>query len=242
MKKMLKMRVDLITIFPDYFAPLTLSLFGKAQEAGLVEVEIHDLRTFTLDKHKTVDDAPYGGGPGMVMSPVVWGDAIDSVLRQTKSKPVLVVPTPSGNVFNQEMAIKLASFEHLVFINGRYEGIDSRVVEHYQQSGEFSEVLEISIGDYVLAGGEVASLVILEATSRLINGVLGNEDSVTDDSFAPGAMQNLLEGPIYTRPASWQGLNVPEVLMSGDHAKIAQWRKEKALEITKKFRPDLESK
>jgi tRNA (guanine37-N1)-methyltransferase len=241
MKKMLKMRVDLITIFPDYFAPLTLSLFGKAQEAGLVEVEIHDLRTFTLDKHKTVDDAPYGGGPGMVMSPVVWGDAIDSVLRQTKSKPVLVVPTPSGNVFNQEMAIKLASFEHLVFINGRYEGIDSRVVEHYQQSGEFGEVIEISIGDYVLAGGEVASIVILEATSRLINGVLGNEDSVTDDSFAPGAMQNLLEGPIYTRPASWQGLNVPEVLMSGDHAKIAQWRKDEAIKRTRKFRPDLQA-
>ena len=235
------MRVDLITIFPDYFAPLKLSLFGKAQEAGLVEVEIHDLRAFTLDKHKTVDDAPYGGGPGRVMSPVVWGDAIDSVLRQTKSKPVLVVPTPSGNVFNQEMAIKLASFEHLVFINGRYEGIDSRVVEHYQQSGEFSEVLEISIGDYVLAGGEVASLVILEATSRLINGVLGNEDSVTDDSFAPGAMQNLLEGPIYTRPASWQGLNVPEVLMSGDHAKIAQWRKDEAIKRTRKFRPDLQA-
>ena len=235
------MRVDLITIFPDYFSPLKLSLFGKAQEAGLVEVEIHDLRSFTLDKHKTVDDAPYGGGPGMVMSPVVWGDAIDSVLRQTKSKPVLVVPTPSGNVFNQEMAIKLASFDHLVFINGRYEGIDSRVVEHYQQSGEFSEVLEISIGDYVLAGGEVASLVILEATSRLINGVLGNEDSVTDDSFAPGAMQNLLEGPIYTRPASWQGLNVPEVLMSGDHAKIAQWRKDEAIKRTRKFRPDLQA-
>lgn len=235
------MRVDLITIFPDYFAPLKLSLFGKAQEAGLVEVEIHDLRAFTLDKHKTVDDAPYGGGPGMVMSPVVWGDAIDSVLRQTKSKPVLVVPTPSGKVFNQEMAIKLASFEHLVFINGRYEGIDSRVVEHYQQSGEFSEVLEISIGDYVLAGGEVASLVILEATSRLINGVLGNEDSVTDDSFAPGAMQNLLEGPIYTRPASWQGLNVPEVLISGDHAKIAQWRKDEAIKRTRKFRPDLQA-
>ena len=235
------MRVDLITIFPDYFAPLKLSLFGKAQEAGLVEVEILDLRSFTLDKHKTVDDSPYGGGPGMVMSPVVWGDAIDSVLRQTKSKPVLVVPTPSGNVFNQEMAIKLASFDHLVFINGRYEGIDSRVVEHYQQSGEFSEVLEISIGDYVLAGGEVASLVILEATSRLINGVLGNEDSVTDDSFAPGQMQNLLEGPIYTRPASWQGLNVPEVLISGDHAKIAQWRKDEAIKRTRKFRPDLQA-
>jgi len=226
------MRVDLITIFPDYFAPLKLSLFGKAQEAGLVEVEIHDLRSFTLDKHKTVDDSPYGGGPGMVMSPVVWGDAIDSVLRQTKSKPVLVVPTPSGKVFNQEMAIKLASFDHLVFINGRYEGIDSRVVEHYQQSGEF---------DYVLAGGEVASLVILEATSRLINGVLGNEDSVTDDSFAPGDMQNLLEGPIYTRPASWQGLNVPEVLISGDHAKIAQWRKDEAIKRTRKFRPDLQA-
>ena len=175
------------------------------------------------------------------MSPVVWGDAIDSVLRLAKIKPVLVVPTPSGNVFNQEMAIKLASFEHLVFINGRYEGIDSRVVEHYQQSGDFSEVLEISIGDYVLAGGEVASLVILEATSRLINGVLGNEDSVTDDSFAPGAMQNLLEGPIYTRPASWQGLNVPEVLMSGDHAKIAQWRKDEAIKRTRKFRPDLQA-
>ena len=235
------MRVDLITIFPGYFAPLKLSLFGKAQEAGLVEVEIHDLRSFTLDKHKTVDDSPYGGGPGMVMSPVVWGDAIDSVLKLAKTKPVLVVPTPSGNVFNQEIAIKLASFDHLVFINGRYEGIDSRVVEHYQQSGEFSEVLEISIGDYVLAGGEVASIVILEATSRLINGVLGNEDSVTDDSFAPGEMQNLLEGPIYTRPASWQGLNVPEVLISGDHAKIAQWRKDEAKKRTRKFRPDLKA-
>ena len=241
MKKMLKMRVDLITIFPEYFAPLKLSLFGKAQEAGLVEVEIHYLRAFTQDKHKTVDDAPYGGGPGMVMSPVVWGEAIDSVLKNAVSKPALVVPTPSGKVFNQEMAIKLASFDHLVFINGRYEGIDSRVVEHYQQSGEFSEVLEISIGDYVLAGGEVASLVILEATSRLVNGVLGNEDSVSDDSFAPGSMQNLLEGPIYTRPASWRGLEVPEVLISGDHAKIAQWRKDEAIKRTSKFRPDLKA-
>ncbi len=235
------MRVDLITIFPEYFSPLKLSLLGKAQESGLVEVEIHDLRTFTQDKHKTVDDAPYGGGPGMVMSPVVWGEAIDSVLSQAKTKPVLVVPTPSGKVFNQEMAIKLASFDHLVFINGRYEGIDSRVVEHYQNSGEFREVLEISIGDYVLAGGEVASLVILEATSRLINGVLGNEDSVSDDSFAPGSMHNLLEGPIYTRPASWRGLEVPEVLISGDHAKIAQWRKDEAIKRTRKFRPDLKA-
>ena len=241
MKKMLKMRVDLITIFPEYFAPLKLSLFGKAQESGLVEVQIHDLRTFTQDKHKTVDDAPYGGGPGMVMSPVVWGEAIDSVLKNASSKPVLVVPTPSGKVFNQEMAIKLSLFDHLVFINGRYEGIDSRVVEHYQQSSEFSEVLEISVGDYVLAGGEVASLVILEATSRLINGVLGNEDSVIDDSFAPGDMQNLLEGPIYTRPASWRGLEVPEVLMSGDHAKIAQWRKDESTKRTRNFRPDLKA-
>ncbi len=241
MKKMLKMRVDLITIFPEYFSPLKLSLFGKAQEAGLVEVKIHDLRSFTIDKHKTVDDAPYGGGPGMVMSAVVWGEAIDAVLKQAKTKPVLVVPTPSGNVFNQEMAIKLASFDHLVFINGRYEGIDSRVVEHYQQSGEFSDVIEVSIGDYVLAGGEVAALVILEATSRLINGVIGNEDSVTDDSFAPGEMHNLLEGPIYTRPPSWQGLDVPEVLLSGDHAKIAQWRKDEALKRTRKFRPELQA-
>ncbi len=242
MKKMLLMRVDLITIFPDYFSPLNLSLFGKAQEAKLIEVKVHDLRTFTADKHKTVDDAPYGGGPGMVMSPVIWGEAIDSVLAQATIKPVLIVPTPSGQVFNQELAQKLSNQEHLVFINGRYEGIDSRVVQHYQDSNKFSEVLEISIGDYVLAGGEVASLVILEATSRLINGVLGNEDSVSDDSFAPGSMQNLLEGPIYTRPPVWRDLNVPEVLTSGDHGKISQWRKEKALERTKKFRPDLDSK
>jgi len=235
------MRVDLITIFPEYFSPLKLSLFGKAQEAGLVEVEIHDLRSFTIDKHKTVDDAPYGGGPGMVMSPVVWGEAIEAVLKQAKTKPVLVVPTPSGKVFNQEMALQLASCDHLVFINGRYEGIDSRVVEHYQQSGQFSDVIEVSIGDYVLAGGEVAALVILEATSRLINGVIGNEDSVTNDSFAPGEMHNLLEGPIYTRPPSWQGLDVPEVLLSGDHAKIAQWRKDEALKRTRKFRPELQA-
>jgi len=235
------MRVDLITIFPEYFSPLKLSLFGKAQEAGLVEVEIHDLRSFTIDKHKTVDDAPYGGGPGMVMSPVAWGEAIEAVLKQAKTKPVLVVPTPSGKVFNQEMALKLASYYHLVFINGRYEGIDSRVVEHYQQSGQFSDVIEVSIGDYVLAGGEVAALVILEATSRLINGVIGNEDSVTNDSFAPGEMHNLLEGPIYTRPPSWQGLDVPEVLLSGDHAKIAQWRKDEALKRTRKFRPELQA-
>jgi tRNA (guanine37-N1)-methyltransferase len=241
MKKTLKMRVDLITIFPEYFSPLKLSLFGKAQEAGLVEVEIHDLRSFTIDKHKTVDDAPYGGGPGMVMSPVVWGEAIEAVLKQAKTRPVLVVPTPSGKVFNQEMALQLASYDHLVFINGRYEGIDSRVVEHYQQSGQFSDVIEVSIGDYVLAGGEVAALVILEATSRLINGVIGNEDSVTNDSFAPGEMHNLLEGPIYTRPPSWQGLDVPEVLLSGDHAKIAQWRKDEALKRTRKFRPELQA-
>jgi len=241
MKKTLKMRVDLITIFPEYFSPLKLSLFGKAQEAGLVEVEIHDLRSFTIDKHKTVDDAPYGGGPGMVMSPVAWGEAIEAVLKQAKTKPVLVVPTPSGKVFNQEMALQLASYDHLVFINGRYEGIDSRVVEHYQQSGQFSDVIEVSIGDYVLAGGEVAALVILEATSRLINGVIGNEDSVTNDSFAPGEMHNLLEGPIYTRPPSWQGLDVPEVLLSGDHAKIAQWRKDEALKRTRKFRPELQA-
>ncbi len=235
------MRVDLITIFPEYFSPLKLSLFGKAQEAGIVEVEIHDLRSFTFDKHKTVDDAPYGGGPGMVMSPVAWGEAIEAVLKQAKTKPVLVVPTPSGKVFNQEMALQLASYDHLVFINGRYEGIDSRVVEHYQQSGQFSDVIEVSIGDYVLAGGEVAALVILEATSRLINGVIGNEDSVTNDSFAPGEMHNLLEGPIYTRPPSWQGLDAPEVLLSGDHAKIAQWRKDEALKRTRKFRPELQA-
>jgi tRNA (guanine37-N1)-methyltransferase len=216
-----------------------LSLLGKAQDSGILKINVHDLRDFTTDKHKTVDDAPYGGGPGMVMKADVWGLAIDSVLEKTKTKPVLVVPTPSGKVFNQKMAQDLSNEDHLIFINGRYEGIDSRVVQFYQSDQRIKAVKEISIGDYVLAGGEVVSIAILEAVARLIPGVLGNEDSTTDDSFALGSMEKLVEGPVFTRPENWRGLAVPPVLLSGDHQKIAQYRLEEAKLRTKANRPDL---
>ena len=231
------MHVNLISIFPEYFSPLSLSLLGKAQEKGLIKIHVTDLREFTFDKHKTVDDAPYGGGPGMVMKADVWAAAIDSVLSDEKS--VLVIPTPSGKLFNQKMAQELSKEKHLIFIAGRYEGIDSRVGQFYEKSDKIKEVKEISIGDYVLAGGEVASMVILETVSRLIPGVLGNEDSIADDSFAEGEMQNLLEGPIFTRPEEWRGLKVPEVLLSGDHQKIREWKKAEASKKTSLNRPEL---
>lgn len=239
MKKMPSMQIDLISIFPDYFKSLNLSLLGKAQDSKLLKINVHDLRDFTQDKHKTVDDAPYGGGPGMVMKADVWGLAIDSILEKAQSKVVLIMPTPSGKVFNQQMAQDLSSDDHLIFINGRYEGIDSRVVEYYKTDERIKEVKEISIGDYVLAGGEVASIVMLEAIARLIPGVLGNEDSIKDDSFAQGSMEKLIEGPVFTRPESWRGLEVPSVLLSGDHEKIAQFRLEEALKRTRQNRPDL---
>ncbi len=233
------MQIDLISIFPDYFKSINLSLLGKAQESKILNINIHDLRDFTQDKHKTVDDAPYGGGPGMVMKADVWGLAIDSILEKASSKAVLIVPTPSGKVFNQQTAQDLSSEDHLIFINGRYEGIDSRVVEYYKTDIRIKEVKEISIGDYVLAGGEVASIAMLEAISRLIPGVLGNEDSVKDDSFAHGSMEKLIEGPVFTRPENWRGLEVPEVLLSGDHQKIAHYRLEEARKRTRQNRPDL---
>ena len=233
------MQIDLISIFPEYFKSLNLSLLGKAQDSKLLRINVHYLRDFTQDKHKTVDDAPYGGGPGMVMKADVWGLAIDSILEKAQSKVVLIMPTPSGKVFNQQMAQDLSSDDHLIFINGRYEGIDSRVVEYYKTDERIKEVKEISIGDYVLAGGEVASIVMLEAIARLIPGVLGNEDSIKDDSFAPGSMEKLIEGPVFTRPESWRGLEVPSVLLSGDHEKIAQFRLEEALKRTRQNRPDL---
>lgn len=239
MKKMPSMQIDLISIFPDYFKSLNLSLLGKAQDSKLLKINVHDLRDFTQDKHKTVDDAPYGGGPGMVMKADVWGLAIDSILEKAQSKVVLIMPTPSGKVFNQQMAQDLSSEDHLIFINGRYEGIDSRVVEYYKTDERIKEVKEISIGDYVLAGGEVASIVMLEAIARLIPGVLGNEDSIKDDSFAQGSMEKLIEGPVFTRPENWRGLEVPSVLLSGDHEKIAQFRLEEALKRTRQNRPDL---
>lgn len=227
------MRIDVVSIFPDYLSPLKLSLMGKAIDDGIVELAVHDLRNFTHDKHHTVDDAPYGGGPGMVMKPEPWGEALDSIISD---ESVLVIPTPSGQPFTQQMAQEFADTSHLVFACGRYEGIDSRVAAHYSSR---IKVVEVSIGDYVLAGGEVAVLAMIEAAVRLVPGVLGNEESHQDDSFAPGAMQDLVEGPVFTRPPTWRDLEVPAVLTSGDHAKIAKWRLEQAQQRTAQNRPDL---
>ena len=227
------MKIDIITIFPEYLAPLSLSLVGKAREQGLLDVHVHDLRAFTHDRHRTVDDEPYGGGPGMVMRPEPWGEALDAVLPG-QAQPLLVIPTPSGTPFTQGMAVAWSQRPGMVIACGRYEGIDGRVAEEYASR---AEVVPVSLGDYVLAGGEVAALAIVEAVARLLPGVVGNEESITDDSFAPGAMEGLLEGPVYTRPAEWRGHAVPEVLLSGDHARIAAWRHEQAVERTRLMRP-----
>lgn len=224
------MRVDFLTIFPDYFAVLDLSLIGKAKTSGLVEIGVHDLRDFTSDKHRSVDDTPYGGGAGMVMMPEPWGSALDSVM---KTDSILVVPTPSGEVFNQQIAHELAGAAHLVFACGRYEGIDQRVLD---EANDRWEVREISLGDYVLNGGEVAALAITEAVVRLVPGFMGNPDSLVEESH--GADQ-LLEYPVYTKPAVWRGREVPDVLLSGDHARIAKWRTEQAQKRTAERRPDL---
>jgi tRNA (guanine37-N1)-methyltransferase len=226
------MRIDVITIFPPYFAPLQLSLIGKAREAGLLDVRLHDLRAWTDDPHHAVDDAPYGGGPGMVMRPEVWGRALDALVPDAELPPLLVVPTPSGRLFDQTVAEDYAAEPWLVFACGRYEGIDGRVVADAERR---MRVDEVSVGDYVLAGGEVATLAMVEATTRLLPGVVGNPDSVTDDSHAAG----LLEGPAYTRPASWRGLDVPPVLLSGDHNAVARWQRDEALRRTAARRPDL---
>ncbi|MSO26631.1 MAG: tRNA (guanosine(37)-N1)-methyltransferase TrmD [Candidatus Nanopelagicales bacterium] len=234
------MRIDVVTIFPDYFTPLTLSLLGKASASGLIEVCVHDLRTFTHDRHNTVDDSPYGGGPGMVMSPIPWGEALDAIAAKEKTlRPVLVVPTPSGAVFDQRAAQAWTADPWLVFACGRYEGIDARVAQHYAKSSEWAGVREVGIGDYVLAGGEAATLVIVEAIARLLPGVVGNEASVTDDSFAAGSMAQLVEGPVFTKPQEWRGLAVPEVLLSGHHGQIATWRAEQARLRTAQVRPEL---
>jgi tRNA (guanine37-N1)-methyltransferase len=225
--------IDVVTVFPDYLDPLRLSLVGKASETGLVDLRVHDLRDWTHDRHRTVDDTPYGGGPGMVMRPEPWGEALDDLLR---TESVLVVPTPSGTPFTQATATRWAGERHLVLGCGRYEGIDARVTQHYAERGR---VEEVSIGDYVLAGGEAAALVMVEAVVRLLPGVLGNAASAADDSFAPGSMAGLLEGPVYTKPAEWRGLQVPEILRSGNHQAIAAWRREQAAARTARVRPDL---
>lgn len=228
------MQVDILTIFPEYLAPLGLSLLGKARERGLVDVRVHDLRTHTSDVHRTVDDTPYGGGPGMVMRPEPWWAALSAVRAAggPAATPRLVVPTPSGRLFTQPLARELASEPWLVFVCGRYEGIDQRVVE---AAAETMRVDEVSIGDYVLAGGEAAALVIVETVTRLLPGVVGNPASVADDSHDSG----LLEGPAYTRPASWRGRDVPAVLQSGDHAAIVRWWRDQALRRTAAQRLDL---
>jgi tRNA (guanine37-N1)-methyltransferase len=226
------MRVDIVTIFPDYLSPLTLSLVGKARERGLLDVRLHDLRSFTDDVHRSVDDTPYGGGPGMVMRPEPWGECLDAMTRDADELPLLIVPTPAGVPFTQARAEAYAQEPWLAFACGRYEGIDYRVVEDARRR---MRVDELSIGDYVLGGGEAAALVVLEAVVRLLPGVVGNAESLVDESHVAG----LLEGPAYTKPPSWRGLDVPAVLTSGNHAEIARWRRDQALRRTAERRPDL---
>ncbi|UQE76599.1 tRNA (guanosine(37)-N1)-methyltransferase TrmD [Gordonia sp. PP30] len=223
------MRIDVVTIFPEYLDPMRVALLGKAIDAGVLQIGIHDLREWTHDVHRSVDDQPYGGGPGMVMKPEVWGPALDAVCPD---EALLVVPTPAGVPFTQATAERWSTEEHLVFACGRYEGIDQRV---FDDAALRVRVEEVSLGDFVLIGGEVAVLAMVEATTRLIPGVIGNPQSHREDSFSDG----LLEGPSYTRPKVWRDLEVPPVLLSGDHAKVAAWRHEQSLERTRERRPDL---
>ena len=225
------LQIDVVSIFPDYLAPLRLSLVGKAVERGQIDLRVHDLRDATDDVHRTVDDSPYGGGPGMVMKPEPWARTLASLTGPTAA-PRLVVPTPAGRLLTQEYAEELSREPWLAFACGRYEGIDDRVLQNARRT---MRVDEVSIGDYVLAGGEAAVLVVVEAVARLLPGVLGNEQSHQDDSHSDG----LLEGPSYTRPPVFEGLEVPPVLLSGDHAAIARWRRDESLRRTAERRPDL---
>jgi tRNA (guanine37-N1)-methyltransferase len=225
------MKIDAVTIFPEYFAPVQLSLLGKAQSKGLVDIQVHDLRAATQDSHNTVDDTPYGGGAGMVMLPEIWGRVLDPLMVADTD---LIILTPAGKRFNQEMAQSFANSKHLIFACGRYEGIDDRVRQYYESSDFAAEnvrVHEVSIGDYVLGGGEVASLVMIEAITRLIPGVLGNPESLTEESHNS---EGYLEYPNFTKPQEWRGISVPEILLSGNHAEIAKWRELQAIERAKK--------
>lgn len=224
------MRIDVVTIFPEYLAPLELSLAGRAREKGLVDIRVHDLRGWTHDRHRTVDDTPFGGGAGMVMKPEPWGEAFDELLAEGPA--TVVFTTPSGRPFTQAVARDLATRERIVFACGRYEGIDQRVVDEVATR---AEVCEVSLGDYVLNGGEVAALAITEAVVRLLPGFMGNAASLVEESHEDG----LLEYPVFTKPASWRGHDVPPVLLSGDHAAIAAWRHDQAVRRTAQRRPDL---
>jgi tRNA (guanine37-N1)-methyltransferase len=223
------MRIDAISIFPQFFDVLDISLLGKAKAQDLLEVKIHDLRDFTDDKHRTVDDTPFGGGAGMLMKAEPWGQALDSVMT---AETIVIFPSPAGELFKQATAQELSKAKHLVFACGRYEGIDQRVVDY---AASKANVRLVSLGDYVLNGGEVAAVAMIEAIARLIPGVIGNADSLTEESHSDG----LLEYPSYTKPSNWRGLEVPEVLLGGNHAEIAKWRKAKALERTQQVRPEL---
>ncbi|MCL1922818.1 MAG: tRNA (guanosine(37)-N1)-methyltransferase TrmD [Propionibacteriaceae bacterium] len=222
------MRLDYVTIFPDYFSALKLSLVGKALESGIISVGVHDLRDWTDDVHRSVDDTPFGGGAGMVMMPEPWGRVLDELFGVGTQGTCLVIPTPSGVPFTQAQAQELSSYEHLVFACGRYEGIDARVAQYARG---FVEVREVSLGDYVLNGGEAAALAMTEAIVRLLPGVVGNPESLEEESHSPG-LDSLLEYPVYTKPSSWRGIDVPDVLLSGHHAKIAAWRRDQAEQIT----------
>ena len=236
------MRIDVVTIFPEYLGALDVSLIGKARREGLLDIRVHDLREHAFDRHRTVDDTPYGGGAGMVMKPEPWALALEQIAAdsplaldaegETGRRPVLLVPTPSGQLFRQHVAQELSAADHLVVACGRYEGIDERVF-HWAQ--EQYEVRLVSLGDYVLNGGEVAALAMVEAIGRLVPGVVGNPESLVEESHSDG----LLEYPVYTKPSSWRGRDVPEILLSGDHGKIAAWRHEQQVERTQRRRPDL---
>jgi tRNA (guanine37-N1)-methyltransferase len=226
------MRIDIVTIFPTFFDVLDISLLGKARQSGIIELGVHDLRDHTHDRHRTVDDTPYGGGAGMVMKPEPWGEALDAVLGDGADDPVVIFPSPAGEVFTQATARELAAERHLVFGCGRYEGIDQRV---FDDTASRARVRLMSIGDYVLNGGEVATMAMIEAVGRLIPGVVGNPESLVQESHEDG----LLEYPSYTKPAQWRGHEVPPVLLSGNHGAIATWRHEQQLERTRRVRPDL---
>jgi len=228
-------RVDLVTIFPEFFSVLDVSLLGRARRNDLLDVRVHDLRDFTHDRHRTVDDTPAGGGAGMVMKPEPWGEALDAILAETPAPATLIVPSPAGELFRQHLARELATRERLVFACGRYEGIDQRVIDHARTRPAVAEVREISLGDYVLNGGETAALAMLEAVGRLVPGVVGNPESLVEESHEDG----LLEYPSYTKPAEWRGFEVPPVLLSGDHGAVARWRREQQLERTRRMRPEL---
>ncbi|WP_405375821.1 MULTISPECIES: tRNA (guanosine(37)-N1)-methyltransferase TrmD [unclassified Microbacterium] len=229
------MRIDVVTIFPAFFDVLEVSLLGKARGAGLLDVRVHDLRAHTTDRHRTVDDTPYGGGAGMVMKPEPWGDALDDIVSTTPDAapgPVIIFPSPAGELFTQATARELSTEQHLVFGCGRYEGIDERV---FSYAATLGRVRLVSLGDYVLNGGEVASMAMIEAIGRLVPGVVGNPASLVEESHEDG----LLEYPSYTKPSSWRGHDVPDVLLSGHHGRVAQWRRDQQVERTKARRPDL---